>query len=232
MQYLKVWTSFRELLEPLTDAERGRLFVAMLEYAESGAEPQLSGSERYVWPSARQSINNTRDKSEQMKANGSRSRQIEANPSKPEQTRAAHSIKKKITIMINECLRTLKNRARARARRRTEASTRSGRLIPYTKPRPGPTRNLPRSARTQGCWRSSCWLSRGRKNGVTGGAGIFRPRPTGCASAGGRTRRSLSCWRRGRRARAPRLITASGSMTRRRWRGGWPWTTDMGVRSQ
>ena len=91
MQYLKVWTSFRELLEPLTDAERGRLFVAMLEYAESGAEPQLSGSERYVWPSARQSINNTRDKSEQMKANGSRSRQIEANQSKPEQTEANQS---------------------------------------------------------------------------------------------------------------------------------------------
>ena len=78
MEYLKVWTSFRELLEPLTDAERGRLFVAMLEYAESGAEPQLSGSERYVWPSARQSINNTRDKSQQMKANGSKPKQTEA----------------------------------------------------------------------------------------------------------------------------------------------------------
>lgn len=88
MEYLKVWTSFRELLEPLTDAERGRLFVAMLEYAESGTEPQLSGNERYVWPSARQSINNTRDKSEQMKANGSKQKQTGANESKAEQTEA------------------------------------------------------------------------------------------------------------------------------------------------
>lgn len=70
MEYLKVWTSFRELLEPLTDAERGRLFVAMLEYAESGVEPQLSGSERYVWPSARQSIKRASDENERMKAMG------------------------------------------------------------------------------------------------------------------------------------------------------------------
>lgn len=80
MEYLKVWTSFRELLEPLTDVERGRLFMAMLEYAESGEEPCLTGNERYVWPSARQSINNTREKSEQMKANGSKPKQIEAKP--------------------------------------------------------------------------------------------------------------------------------------------------------
>ena len=75
----------------MTDAERGRLFVAMLEYAESGAEPQLSGSERYVWPAARQSINNTREKSEQMKANGSKPKQTEANESKTEQTEAKPS---------------------------------------------------------------------------------------------------------------------------------------------
>ena len=91
MEYLKVWTSFRELLEPLTDAERGRLFVAMLEYAESGAEPQLSGSERYVWPAARQSINNTRDRTEQMRANGSKPKQTGANESKPEQPGAKPS---------------------------------------------------------------------------------------------------------------------------------------------
>lgn len=91
MEYLKVWTTFRELLEPLTDAERGRLFVAMLEYAESGAEPQLSGSERYVWPAARQSINNTRDRNEQLKANGSKPKQSEANESKGKQTEAKGS---------------------------------------------------------------------------------------------------------------------------------------------
>ena len=70
MEYLKVWTSFRELLEPLTDAERGRLFVAMLEYAESGIEPGLSGSERYVWPAARQNIKRASEENERMRSMG------------------------------------------------------------------------------------------------------------------------------------------------------------------
>ena len=88
MEYLKVWTSFRELLEPLNESERGRLFTAMLEYAETGEVPELKGNERYVWPAAKQSIDNTRDKSEQMRANGSRRQQTGANESKPEQTGA------------------------------------------------------------------------------------------------------------------------------------------------
>lgn len=88
MEYLKVWTSFRELLEPLNKSERGRLFTAMLEYAETGKVPELKGNERYVWPAAKQSIDNTRDKSEQMRANGSRRQQTGANESKPEQTGA------------------------------------------------------------------------------------------------------------------------------------------------
>lgn len=91
MEYLKVWTSFKELLEPLNDDERGRLFTAMLEYADSGKEPELEGNERFVWPAARQSINNTHDKSEQMKANGSKPKQREANGSKAEQTEAKPS---------------------------------------------------------------------------------------------------------------------------------------------
>ena len=44
MDYLKVWTSFRELMEPLSDAEKGRLFEAMLAYAENGEEPAWKGT--------------------------------------------------------------------------------------------------------------------------------------------------------------------------------------------
>lgn len=91
MEYLKVWTSFAELLEPLTDDECGRLFKSMLEYARSGEAMELTGNERFVWPAARQSINYTRDKSEQMKANGSKPKQKEAKASKPEQTEANES---------------------------------------------------------------------------------------------------------------------------------------------
>ena len=85
MEYLKVWTSFRELLEPLNESERGRLFTAMLEYAETGKVPELKGNERYVWPAAKQSIDNTRDKSEQMRANRIKPNQIRTKRNKPEQ---------------------------------------------------------------------------------------------------------------------------------------------------
>ena len=54
MKYLKIFTDFREAMEPLTDEEAGRLFRAMLQYAENGAESQLFGNERYLWIVARQ----------------------------------------------------------------------------------------------------------------------------------------------------------------------------------
>lgn len=53
---MKVFTSFREILEPLSDAEKGRLFVAMLVYAESGETPEFSGNERFLWPTAKMQI--------------------------------------------------------------------------------------------------------------------------------------------------------------------------------
>ena len=56
MKYLKVFTDFREIMEPLNDRERGRLFMAMLAYAADGAEPSLEGKERILWPVARQLI--------------------------------------------------------------------------------------------------------------------------------------------------------------------------------
>ena len=36
MEYLKIWVSFREVTECLADDEKGRLFDAMLAYAETG----------------------------------------------------------------------------------------------------------------------------------------------------------------------------------------------------
>lgn len=57
MKYLKVWTSFRDVIQPLTDAEKGRLFDMMLLYADSGEEPEeFVGNERFTWPAAKQSL--------------------------------------------------------------------------------------------------------------------------------------------------------------------------------
>ena len=56
MKYLKVFVDFADKIELLGDAERGRLFTAMLEYASSGAEPDLRGNERFIWPMAKSEI--------------------------------------------------------------------------------------------------------------------------------------------------------------------------------
>lgn len=56
MKYLKVFTDFAGCLEPLNQAEVGRLFLAMLSYAADGTEPELSGNERFIWPTAKMNI--------------------------------------------------------------------------------------------------------------------------------------------------------------------------------
>ena len=60
MKYLKVFTDFAEDIGDLGDAERGRLFTAMLTYAETGEEPELRGNERFLWKVAKKNIDNQR----------------------------------------------------------------------------------------------------------------------------------------------------------------------------
>lgn len=61
MKYLKVFTDFVEKIEELGDAERGRLFTAMLQYASTGAGPELRGNEKILWATARQDIDRQRN---------------------------------------------------------------------------------------------------------------------------------------------------------------------------
>lgn len=60
MKYLKVFTDFAKDIGDLGDAERGRLFTAMLAYAETGEEPELRGNERFLWKTAKKNIDNQR----------------------------------------------------------------------------------------------------------------------------------------------------------------------------
>lgn len=52
--------SFVKVVAALGDAERGRLFTAMCEYALTGAEPELRGNERFLFPSAKLMIDECR----------------------------------------------------------------------------------------------------------------------------------------------------------------------------
>ena len=103
MEYLKVWTSFRQVISPLSDAEKGRLFDAMLLYAETGEEPsEFAGNERFLWQAAKQDIDRTAERCNTLRANASkgglaksRNKQELANVSNDKQELANVSCKEK-----------------------------------------------------------------------------------------------------------------------------------------
>ncbi len=111
MKYLKIWTSFREVIRPLDDAEAGRLFRMMLAYAETGEEPErFEGNERFLWPVTRQQIDLTIEKAGVLRVNGlkggrpkaagmtmeTKENQTEANETRPNQTEADESRNNKV----------------------------------------------------------------------------------------------------------------------------------------
>jgi hypothetical protein len=92
MEYLKIWTNFRESISPLNDAEKGRLFDAMLLYAETGEQPDFKGNERYIWPTAKQAIDRAAQKAETLRQNGSKGgRPPKPTESKENQTKPTES---------------------------------------------------------------------------------------------------------------------------------------------
>ena len=89
MKYLKVWTDFENVLELLDDDEVGRLFLAMLHYADNGKVPDsLTGKERFVWPVARRDIEHAMEESKRNTENGMKGGRpkTEQNQTKPEET--------------------------------------------------------------------------------------------------------------------------------------------------
>lgn len=71
MKYLKVWTSFKDLLVNLEYDEIGRLFLMMLDYSETGNEPEeFEGNELFLFPVAKQMIDLANDRNETLRQNG------------------------------------------------------------------------------------------------------------------------------------------------------------------
>ena len=96
--HLKIYLSFEDDTECLSDAERGRLLLAMVRYAKDGTEPNLSGNERFLWPVVRGQIDRDIDVYESKvsagragglaKAENSKSQQSLADVSKSQQSLA------------------------------------------------------------------------------------------------------------------------------------------------
>ena len=55
-EYFKVFNSYLKSIEPLTKEERGDLFTALLIYHITGEVPELTGSERYIFPTFQQNM--------------------------------------------------------------------------------------------------------------------------------------------------------------------------------
>ena len=88
MKYLKIWTNFFDLIGQLQYDEIGRLFEAMLVYADSGKEPEaFEGNERFLWPVAKQQIDLTAERNETLRQNGMRGGRPKAEETKQNQTK-------------------------------------------------------------------------------------------------------------------------------------------------
>lgn len=57
-----VYHSYLQALDPLNDAECGRLFKACLQYSMTGKAPELRGNERFIFPSWKSQIDRDREK--------------------------------------------------------------------------------------------------------------------------------------------------------------------------
>ena len=69
--YVKAYYDWIEQTAALSDAERGRLFIAVLEYARSGLEPKLDGRESILFPVFRATLDRDNKISETNSKNGS-----------------------------------------------------------------------------------------------------------------------------------------------------------------
>lgn len=56
VEYFLCYHSYLDAIEPLNDAERGRLFTACLKYSMTGEAEHLCGNERFLFPALRSQI--------------------------------------------------------------------------------------------------------------------------------------------------------------------------------
>lgn len=56
LTYVCLYVSYLQTLSPFTDAERGRILNAMLNYAATQRIPEFEGNERYIWPTIQAQI--------------------------------------------------------------------------------------------------------------------------------------------------------------------------------
>lgn len=53
LSYICIPTRYKDCMETLSNSEKGRLFIALLQWAATGEEPEITGNERYLFPMMR-----------------------------------------------------------------------------------------------------------------------------------------------------------------------------------
>ena len=94
MKYLKVFADFEDAIEPINDAEAGRLFRAMLRYARTGETPKFSGNERYVWPTAKLNIDREAAFCEKQRRNATKPNEAKPSQTKPNEAKPSQTSQK------------------------------------------------------------------------------------------------------------------------------------------
>lgn len=94
--YVKAYFDWIEQTAALSDAERGRLFIAILEYARSGLDPKLDGREGILFPVFKSTIDRDTQNPPGSLRTGQRAagaiKPLKANKSKINQTKAKKSL--------------------------------------------------------------------------------------------------------------------------------------------
>lgn len=62
LESFNAYHSYLKAIEPLNDAERGRLFTACLQYSMTGEAQKLSGNERFIFPIMAAQIDRDKEK--------------------------------------------------------------------------------------------------------------------------------------------------------------------------
>lgn len=87
--YVKAYYDWIEQTAALSDAERGRLFIAILKYARTGITPELEGAESILFPVFRTMLDRDDELSAERARNGTKGgKQTQASASKIKQTEA------------------------------------------------------------------------------------------------------------------------------------------------
>lgn len=88
-EFVKLWLSYESYFESYSAAEVGRLVLAMIKYKSSGAAPEFSGSEKFIWPVIKRDIDTDNEFAETKRKNAkNKADQDVAKSSKVEQDAA------------------------------------------------------------------------------------------------------------------------------------------------